>query len=309
MKLFVYEDVTAIAGTIEQCSTVPASLLAEGRAMLDAVTADALAIPGVEVLSLQHPDQFESLARLADWSLVIAPETDRRLELLCRQVLAMGGRLLGPSPDAIAITSDKLSLARIWEQRGVPTPRTWAVADVPGEWNKFIIKPRDGCGSQATRFSDSPPTPWEGELIAQEYVLGTPASVAFLVGPHDIVPLIPCEQLISDDGTFQYRGGKAPLDSSLQEQATETALAAIKPIVGLFGYVGVDLVVAKDRAWAIEINPRLTTSYIGLRAMTTNNLVAAMLDVATGQRPQISWLAGARQWDTTGPQIISAAEQ
>ncbi len=37
----------------------------------------------------------------------------------------------------------------------------------------------------------------------------------------------------------------------------------------------------------IEINPRLTTSYVGLRAATRDNLAAAMLNVAEGRTPEL----------------------
>jgi len=34
--------------------------------------------------------------------------------------------------------------------------------------------------------------------------------------------------------------------------------------------------------FAIEINPRLTTSYVGLRALTADNLMAKLWDVCAG---------------------------
>ena len=47
-------------------------------------------------------------------------------------------------------------------------------------------------------------------------------------------------------------------------------------IPGLTGYVGVDLVLTEDSALLIEINPRLTTSYIALRQVTPVNLAKAI---------------------------------
>ena len=44
-----------------------------------------------------------------------------------------------------------------------------------------------------------------------------------------------------------------------------------------------------SRDYAIEINPRLTTSYVGLRALAEFNIAEAMLRAATGK------LAGAAQ--------------
>ena len=36
------------------------------------------------------------------------------------------------------------------------------------------------------------------------------------------------------------------------------------PVPGLKGYVGIDMVLSDDECYVIEINPRLTTSYLGL---------------------------------------------
>ena len=44
------------------------------------------------------------------------------------------------------------------------------------------------------------------------------------------------------------------------------------------GYVGVDLILTQDEALLIEINPRLTTSYIGLRQVIDFNLAEAIWD-------------------------------
>ena len=59
----------------------------------------------------------------------------------------------------------------------------------------------------------------------------------------------------------------------------------------LIGYVGVDLVlgVAGDGGddAVIEINPRLTTSYLALRRLLRTNLAAAMLAVARGDHVEL----------------------
>ncbi|HKB04465.1 MAG TPA: hypothetical protein VKD90_19740, partial [Gemmataceae bacterium] len=149
--VFVYEDVTATGAGGDDESRPAPSLLAEGRAMLDAVTSDFRAVPGVGVLTVGEQG-FSEVARAADWTLVIAPECGGRLESLCLEVLRVGGRLLGPSPEAIRRTADKLELGRFWERQGVPTPRTWPLGKEP-TGSPVVIKPRDGAGSQATILS------------------------------------------------------------------------------------------------------------------------------------------------------------
>src|SRR5712675_1789970 len=112
--VFVYEDVTANGAGGDLKSPPAPSLLAEGRAMLEAVTVDFRAVSGLRVLTIGS-QRFRELAAIADHALLIAPETGGRLEQLARVVTSAGGRLVGPSPDAIRLTADKLELARHWQ--------------------------------------------------------------------------------------------------------------------------------------------------------------------------------------------------
>ncbi len=47
---------------------------------------------------------------------------------------------------------------------------------------------------------------------------------------------------------------------------------------GLRGYVGVDLVLAEDKPFVIDVNPRLTTSYVGLSGAAGFNVAEAMMN-------------------------------
>jgi tyramine---L-glutamate ligase len=325
-SVFVYEDVCATGAGGDDGSPPAPSLLAEGRAMLSAVADDFRAVPGVRVTTCGTATDFPSLAAAADYTLVIAPECGGRLEYLCREVFRVGGRLLGPSPDAVHLAADKLALARHWIRCDVPTPATCRLGDAPAGL-PLVVKPRDGAGSQQIRRAErrEPPDPDVGRLsravgrdgsgepsyvtigpltghplafnaptIAQEYVPGFAASVAFLIGQDTIMPLVPCEQRLSTDGRFQYRGGSLPIAADLPARAVRIATAAVRCVPGLRGYVGVDVVLGTDgRDWAIEINPRLTTSYVGLRVLARFNLAAAMLAAVRGESmPVLAWHDG-----------------
>ncbi len=297
--VFVYEHVTAV-GLGRAPGSPEHSLYVEGRAMRSAVSADFAAVPGVELVMFaddvpadSHADTFARLAASSDWTLLIAPETGGVLQRLARQVLSSGGRLLGPSLTGIDFTADKHTLAGLWAEEGVPTPHSFA----EGEPIRFpvVCKPRDGCGSEETYLIRSaeelaalPPDPTR---VIQEYVPGQPASVAFLVGPKQTVPLLPTFQQLSTEGRFRYRGGELPIPAELAERAITLGLRAVEAVAGLGGYVGVDLVLG-DRDVAIEINPRLTTSYVGLRALAETNLAGAMLNVHIGRRVEVRWKPG-----------------
>jgi predicted ATP-grasp superfamily ATP-dependent carboligase len=117
------------------------------------------------------------------------------------------------------------------------------------------------------------------------------ASVSVLCGSAGNYALPACEQLLSNDGRLTYRGGRLPLDARLDQRARAFALAAIAALPEPRGYLGVDLVLgdADDGSadHVIEINPRLTTSYVGLRALARSNLAAATLAVVSGRAPNL----------------------
>src|SRR5688500_5701322 len=120
MRLFIYEYITG-GGMCEgpDDPTANHSLLDQGRAMIQAITADFCSLPGVEVSTTRdqripplHPPAcrvtsissaaaerrvIEEFSAEADWTTLIAPETANSLAQRCDWVTSAGGRLLSPS--------------------------------------------------------------------------------------------------------------------------------------------------------------------------------------------------------------------
>jgi predicted ATP-grasp superfamily ATP-dependent carboligase len=225
--------------------------------------------------------------------LVIAPELDGLLTQRCQQVECHGGRLLGPNSTAAALCADKWELARWLSARAIPTIPTelcdlhQAPSVGPG-WPR-VVKPRFGAGSTSTFRLENPAAyaalqsrqqaePALSDAVVQPWIPGTPASVAVLCegdgGPCHPLPM--AGQRLSRDGRFHYLGGELPLPSVLASQARELAGAACRTIPGLRGFVGVDLVLNEPagHVTVVEINPRLTTSYLGYRQLALEQRLA-----------------------------------
>jgi predicted ATP-grasp superfamily ATP-dependent carboligase len=310
VRFFVYEFCCAELSS-------ESSLTREGWTMLSALIEDLSRCNRVEIhtqlspfshanrrlpttvnVHPSSPGAFADLARSSDHSIVIAPEADDILVSRVRSVLEVGGRHLGPSPQAVELTSDKVTLACHWKTKGVPTPEVSATS-FPA-----VLKPRFGAGSQATYLVHDEEArrdaeararkEWPGEMILQPFHDGLPASVSCLIGPREQVLLPACEQILSGDGRFHYLGGRLPLPAPLNDRAQHLTRRALAAVPGLLGYVGVDMILGRDESGrddvAVEINPRLTTSYVGLRALANGNLAEALLAVATGSTtPALSW--------------------
>ncbi len=332
MQIFVYEWATG-GGLVEEHGALPTSLVREGAAMIGTLASDLAKLSGCQLTALRDPrvlqlalprcrvvdvvdkashwDEFERLATEADATILIAPEFDGILLAAAKRVTAAGGRLASPSPEFVRIASNKQRTCEILAAAGVPVPPGMVIEPddaLPVDFEyPAVLKPIDGAGSQDTYVvsgpHDSPPAyAWPRRL--ERFVPGFAASVALLCGGKSRLALLPCRQRISDDGRLRYMGGELPMAGGLAERATGLAERALDALPKTIGYVGVDLVLGSDphrRADAvIEINPRLTTSYVGLRAAARSNLAEAMWLISQGHHASVDFDTRPLEFDAAG---------
>jgi predicted ATP-grasp superfamily ATP-dependent carboligase len=149
------------------------------------------------------------------------------------------------------------------------------------------------------RFRESNDTIRNGtgsEFIIQPFIAGQTLSVSAIVSPDreriDVFPV--GRQRLSDDGAFAYLGGRIPEMHVDAQRVRNLVCRAVRSIPGLHGYVGIDLIQGcngGDEIIVCEINPRLTTSYLGYRALTEENLAERLLFPDRDWKP-IAWKAG-----------------
>jgi predicted ATP-grasp superfamily ATP-dependent carboligase len=322
MKIFVYEFVTG--GGMWACGQRPTgSLLREGQAMARAILEDFATIADAEVLTMRdarlehavlpaevfsvHSQEEERqtlrrLAREADVTLLIAPEFDGHLYDRAAAVEQCGGVLISPGSELIAIAASKSATASRLRSCQVPVPIgaifSGGSREVPaGLCWPAVLKPDDGAGSLGIvklQFEEdllSVELPERGYL--ESFHQGIPASCAVLCGPRQRLALPACSQRLGGESGFEYLGGTLPLASELNARAQRLAVRVVECLPRPRGYIGVDLVLGEDpdgsQDVVIEVNPRLTTSYVGLRQLCQQNLAAAMLRIATGGEAALSF--------------------
>lgn len=285
---------------------LPESWAAEGRAMRRALAADFAASLGAKtrvIVTLDsrftpddgpwttvrmgagsYTERLCEIARQADYTLLVAPETTGVLERLTSAVEGAGARTLGSSPKAVALTGEKADLGRWFEQRGIPTPRTRIVEPskgLPADWTyPAVLKPIDGAGSMDTYRIDGPTQQPEGvgglpASLLQPLETGEAMSAVFLVSPERGARLIVTgkQRIVVRDGRFAYQGGVLPVSCP---GALPVLKRAVESVEGLRGFVGLDFLWDADRGEAsvLEINPRPTTSCVGLCQVLSPGLLA-----------------------------------
>jgi predicted ATP-grasp superfamily ATP-dependent carboligase len=191
---------------------------------------------------------------------------------------------------------------------GVKVPEAVDVDTPSAHHFPLVRKPVDGAGSLHVRRFDSL-ADWhttcgagDGHVVdgshrkdgsdgrlwrLERFVPGWAVSVAALCGDAEPVYLPACRQRLSADGRFRYLGGALPIAADLDRRARRLAEAALAALPTARGYVGMDLILGPppdgSEDVVVEVNPRLTTSYVGLREAVRGNLMRAMLDVVGGR--------------------------
>ncbi|MEX1231976.1 MAG: ATP-grasp domain-containing protein [Planctomycetaceae bacterium] len=293
----------------------PASLVREGRAMLSAVLADFCRVAdaeiwttwdrrrgehqlaGASVIGVSSPNEerrawHELIGEITD-VLLIAPESAGVLAERAEFFERHGCRLLGPSSSAIRLCGDKWETFRLLSSHRIPTVETSLLSrghnPLPTNIHRFVLKPRDGAGSQEMelfeRMEDIDFNKNAGYLL-QPFIAGTPLSCSAMIDSTGDVEVFPIgRQFIGVENKFAYGGGEIPVEPALAanvQQAIHTMIRDVcRLIPGLRGYVGFDLILPDQSPHdpiVVEINPRLTTSYLGYRQLTPANLAERMLD-------------------------------
>lgn len=256
-------------------------------------------------------DWLGQQAARADLTLIIAPECHGILEQRARAVLAAQGQLLGPDPAWIALASDKTATLRRLSEFFVPVPRGMhgtlvELAAWPGPF-PAVLKPNDGVGAGGVRrvreraelllalkeLAEQYPAPsiWRCE----EFLPGQAASVAILAGSVKYDVLLPATQRVEFDaqGYAHYRGGAFTLTEQQQARARQLGAKVSRVLPRIHGYFGIDLILGEaadgSQDAVLEINPRLTTSYLGLRAVCAESLADALLSYRGYHRGSIEW--------------------
>jgi len=310
LTILVHEWVTGggLAG-----EALPPSWANEGGAMRRAIAADFAAIsqprtvrvivtldsrlpedPGPWAVARVAPGEaaqrLRQLAPPADFTVLIAPETSGALAQLTRALRDAGTRLLGSTAEAIDLAGDKARLAAWLKRAGIDTPPTRTVipaAGLPADADyPAVLKPVDGAGSLNTFLvPDQNSVPLAANAmpaaVLQPFISGVPMSASFLVGEDGKAYLIGigAQRMAIRDGRFEYLGGVLPVSCPGALAQLEPAVASI---AGLRGFVGIDFLWDLERrhATVLDINPRPTTSYVGLsRLLCPGTLARAWLDL------------------------------
>jgi predicted ATP-grasp superfamily ATP-dependent carboligase len=315
VKILVFEYITG-GGFNKQ--DLPNSLAAEGSLMLNALLDNLAGLSGLEVTVMldcrlgdsvggtsintviirpEHDitEEFARLVKQSELVWPIAPEFDSILQNLCQTVESSGKTLLTSPATAVAIAGNKFKTYELLNRNhiaSVPTrmfkneyPLFLDTLRAGGEW---MIKPVDGAGCAdsyviTNRQDFERMAVKKDQYVIQPHLQGAKTSLSCLFKQG--LGWLVCANLQRFEFIDrQYRLAEIVVNhhpdlGEYGQLIDKIALA----LPGLWGYVGIDLIESPGSTWVLEINPRLTTSFVGIYDALGINVAEAVLQLVHGE--------------------------
>lgn len=247
---------------------------------------------------------YKSLVKKSNYCFVIAPEFSNILLNLSQIVKENDRKLLSVDIPGITIASSKHKTFEYFIENKLKTPPTYLIPlkdeypDLQFLKRKvmelgfpLIIKPDDGVGAESIHLLKS-----QKELksllirfkekfersrkyVVQTYIEGIPLSLSLLnlnwskTRANPILLSINTQELLLENNKkdSEYFGGYTPYLDYKDIQKKITRIIQTVKFPEFSSFFGIDLVLNKDQIVFIEINPRLTTPYVGLRRILSYN--------------------------------------
>ncbi|MDD1774037.1 MAG: ATP-grasp domain-containing protein [Methanobacterium sp.] len=318
MKLLIFEYATAL-GLDDPSLTVEGTHMLKGLVddLDNANTSYLISSDSPELKSSSNCTPISINGDLSLWldenisnydaCLAVAPEEDRILYNITHLLEENNIKVIGSSSEAVLACSDKYRTYQLLEDK-FPLINSEKVffnelkeyKNQMSKLDKMLVKPADGVSCSGVRIVQSyaefirasaqiKKTTKLPFFILQDYQKGASASVSVLSTGEKATPIsLNRQDILLKDGRLVYNGGEVPYEHRLSDEALELSKNAVKSITGLRGYVGVDLVMddEEDEIYILEINPRLTTSFVALRRLVNFNLTEAIINASHGRLPQ-----------------------
>ena len=232
-------------------------------------------VPGCSSIAIGANDNtlniLSDLLEKADFFLAVAPEDNGILEAVCGLRSETGARSLNSSLSAVRLCASKYASSRHLRQAGIAAVPSCRFADFAAPANShalYAIKPDKSAGAEGLRRARAKDiADLSDDEVIQPWMEGQAGSLSLVCrnGQAQLLAINRQFMRCGDSGWYLQScliNGFSPF---LIEKFSSLAQDIARAIPGLKGYVGVDFIYRRGRITVLEVNPRLTLSYIGLR--------------------------------------------
>ncbi len=290
LNIFIIEYVSATYGCIEGYE----ELLPEGFSMAYSLANTInpyynsilivsekipISIEGVKYIKIKcnYLNKMLKTINRNDYVIVIAPPKE-----LIDLSKAIGDKIIGPSLKYIVLFSNKYESMVNLDRCGLSTPYTISIndasrLDIPSSMFPIVIKPSMLAGSECvylvnslknlqrivSRVISCDPN---NTAVIQRYIDGVSGSISAVIDRGRVVFYSVNIQLINiENNMFRYIGNILPIRN---ENVVKHAYSLLTQFASCFpdyiGYIGFDIIITGENITIVEVNPRITTSFIAI---------------------------------------------
>ncbi|MBK8817457.1 MAG: ATP-grasp domain-containing protein [Methylococcaceae bacterium] len=309
LKILVVEYITG--GGFNK-DDLPGHLANEGLLMLEALVNCLQSINGIELtgmldsrlvdrLSIKlhnctivKPQQtfeqeFTKLIQTCDAVWPIAPESNGVLQTLCEIVESSGKLLLNSSASAVTLSGNKWLTFKCLQQHSINCVETNLLDNFEYSSGEWIIKPIDGVGCENSfligdrqAFDEVAANLHKLDFIIQPHLKGEKTSLSCLFKQGQGWLICANRQHFKIiDRQYHLTGITVNYSADISHYLDLVEEVA-KAIPELWGYAGIDLIETEDKILVLEINPRLTTSFVGIKQACGINCAESVLSLVQG---------------------------
>lgn len=303
MRLLITEFITG-GGMANH--PIPEGLKQEGLLMLNSVLADCELLQDVEIVTTidsrvtletdsikkiviqGHDDYLRKITKLAnqsDATWVIAPESDNILQIFIENLMNNSNKIINCDDESIRITSDKYVCTKLLSDHGISVIENLSASQAAHYNQMTIIKNRCGVGSEGLTICQSGSEALTeianraGDWLIQPLVEGDSLSLSMLCANGSAVVLTCNKQNFTNSKEPKLKSCLVNAMPVTQEHI-KLAHSITNVLPGLKGYVGVDFINSNGDLKIVDINPRLTTSYVGLKNVLRENPAKLCIDAS-----------------------------
>ncbi len=237
---------------------------------------------------------FEKLINLdinkCDYFLIIAPETNNLLYQITKIMENKNLNNLGCSSSCIKKAANKWLLYNNFKNTSIQLAESYLIGENKLNLNNnffpAVIKAKYSAGSELEiinskkEFINLNIKNYEGQII-QKIIKGIPGSLSLAANSKKLQILSFNKQLIASQD-FSYLGSTINYKFPEQYQLEQFADSIKKEYPNLNGYFGIDFIYNETGFFLLEINPRITSSFIGLAKIS--NPAKIILDLAKNKK-------------------------
>lgn len=251
--------------------------------------------------------EFKKMIRSSKYCFIIAPESSNILYNLTKVAKKYCQEILSIDLKGISLASSKLKTNTYFTSYDLKTPKTWLIPKKNNALDEgfivekfralhspIVIKPLEGVGAESIFYLQTRKDIFDffqgsineidtnRKYILQKFIPGEDLSVSIIGQSKDKDILTPDFSLLSINSQkiilkdkekgSEYFGGETPIKNYNKRLFSIEKLISPIDLSDFVGYYGIDFIrTRKNEIYFLEINPRLTTSYIGIRNILSIN--------------------------------------